>query len=315
MSTRQIESLLKQTLTQALPNAQKHDGLFNLFEKLTSAISVLPKNEVTPQLNQHVKRLNLITQRHSLAVKPSSVPSNSELKEVITRSGTFYEQKIFNARTNPLLSQIPVSASKQSELKTPTVIASNSQPPAKLSQALHSIEPDLKGALIQLMQFLEQANLKPNIQIPNKTDDAIVKLWLNIFQIIAYKPEPRSSKSELKNLFQALQQQVQNSISRVQVQQFRTLTSQTQDPASTQGTIHIDIPIKTPDGYTNLFLQFWEPNKKSKKKQKKLKNIAKKTLNGVFLWSSNSILKVLLLLKSLCAINIWMQLFGPKKSH
>lgn len=140
------------------------------------------------------------------------------------------------------------------------------------------VDADLKGSLIQLSEWLQQANQVS--KLPNsklRPDDVIAKLWLNLLQTAEHKNTPLTSKQPLKALYQAMQQLIQSSLARIQVQQFKTLASSSQDPTTAQSVLHMDIPIRTPEGYSTIYLQLFEPKiteeeekrQKGKKKEKK----------------------------------------------
>ncbi len=258
----EIMEPLKRALTQALPISEKHSVLFKAIDSLVQNIQNEPPNKVTPQLSQLTKALESLSRHYSLDIPKHTTPDAKATKHAILASGAFYEHKALSKIEADQSSLLQKSSAAKPSLNTNTAPAAapSPQPPS---------DQDLKGALVQLSQWLQSAP-PPSPSKTEGADNIIAKLWLNLLQASQHRHPNKADAPDLGKLLLGIQQLVQRSIARVQVQQYRTLISAHQDSAT--NTVNIDIPVRTPEGYSTIVMQIFEPRLKQDEKDKKKQN-------------------------------------------
>lgn len=237
----QSRPLIAATLARTLPQAQTLPPLLRALQVFNRQLQDIPTEKLLPPLRELQTQLNRLTAL-SLPL-PQLNPAKPELlRQAIQQSGVFYEQRMLQPDRRSL-----------------------SAPPAP------PVEQDIKGVLIQLQQSLSS----PPPANPGKLPmpDTLTQLLQGLVQIFIPRHKSRESGTPLQQLKAALMQQVSQTHARVQTQQMRTLNSQLPDAGPQQW--HMDIPLRLPDGFGNLYLQLFEPrpepdpDKASKKERRR----------------------------------------------
>lgn len=239
------EKLLAAAVSQTLPAALPLKALLRSAETVEKLITRSPPEAVPPPLVKLGETLTKITQ---LGLDPTKVKPDS-LRQAMNASGLFYERRL-----------VAGDAAHRA-----------GEPPA---QPL--ADRDIKGALIQLSQWVVGQTFAP-VPAVQTTSDTLAQLMMSLTRLFA--PRAESAKgAPTRGLDRAVQELVEKSLAQVQLQQYRTLSSQLQDPTAPVQW-HLDIPLKLPDGYGNLYMHLFEPRpaveEKAHGKQKRGKNEGK----------------------------------------
>jgi len=105
----------------------------------------------------------------------------------------------------------------------------------------------------------------------------VAQLMMSLARLFGSRQEDPKTVPASRQLARAVQELAEKSLAQVQLQQFRTLSTQLQDP-STPAQWHLDIPLKLPDGYGNLSLHLFEPRlPPAEHKQERQKKSPKKS--------------------------------------
>jgi Flagellar hook-length control protein FliK. len=239
------EKLLAAAVSQTLPAAQPLKALLRSEVALRGLVTRSPPESVPPSL---VKLGEALTKIAQLGVDPTKVNPDS-LRQAMNASGLFYERR----------------------LVAENVVRRAGEPPA---QPL--VERDIKGALIQLSQWVVGQTFTPAPAVQT-TSDTLAQLMMSLTRLFAPRSEsPKGAPT--RGLDRAVQELVEKSLAQVQLQQYRTLSSQVQDPTA-PAQWHLDTPLKLPDGYGNLYMHLFEPRppveEKASGKQKRTKKEGK----------------------------------------
>lgn len=226
MPVSQIRSLIAETLVRTLPHTMGPPPLLKSLGELHRQLQEIPSAKLPAQLRELQSLLNKLP---GLTLNLAQLnPTRPEaLRQALEQSGVFYERR--------LLQSVETGA-HQAARKLP--------------------EQDLKGLLILIQQWLSATPAPtPNrMQMP----DSLSQLLFGLVQIFLPRQKPQPTTNALVQLKAAMQQQVGQSLARIQTQQMRTLNNQLLDPDAPQQW-HLDIPLRLPEGYGNLYLHLFEP--------------------------------------------------------
>lgn len=242
------KSQLASAVAQSLPVAQPLKILLRTMDAAVQELNkVSPQSSVPAPLAKLAETLTKIT---GLSIDPTNVKPEF-LRQAMNTSGLFYEHR--------LLAEQATRGGKQ-EAQT---------------QALP--ERDLKGLLIQLSQWAPPALLTtgPGAQA---TSGTLANLMMNLTRLLSPRQDTSKDAAASKQVVKLVQELAEKSLAQVQLQQYRTLSSQLQDTGA-PAQWHLDIPLKMPDGYGNLYMHLFEPrlpieektpgNKKAKRRESK----------------------------------------------
>jgi hypothetical protein len=182
----------------------------------------------------------------SLAIDVTAVKPDT-LRQAMNTSGLLYERRLVTEN----------AAGRERDIQSPPLS-----------------ERDIKGLLIQLAQWSGgQSSPAPGGQ---SSTDTLAQLMMSLARLWSPRQASAKGDSAHRQLSLAVQELAEKSLAQVQLQQFRTLNSRMQD-ASAPAQWHLDIPLKLPDAYGNLYLQLFEPRtaaeeKKSDKQRKSRKS-------------------------------------------
>jgi hypothetical protein len=224
----QIRPLIAETLARALPQAQELPPLLRALGELNRQLLVVPREKLPPQMRELQTLLNKLPGL-SLNLAQLNPARPEPLRQALEQSGVFYERRLLQSVE------------------------------AGLEQAARKLpDQDLKGSLIQIQQWLNSS--APPSPLPTRTQmpDSLSQLLFGLVQVFLPRQKPHPDSSALQQLKTAIQQQVGQSLARIQTQQMRTLNNQLLDPDAPQQW-HLDIPLRLPEGYGNLYLHLFEP--------------------------------------------------------
>lgn len=239
------EKLLAAAVSQTLPAAQPLKALLRSEVTIRELVTRSPPETIPPSLVKLGEALGKIAQ---LGVDPTKVNPDS-LRQGMNASGLFYERRL---------------------VAEDVVRRPGEQPVQPL------VERDIKGALIQLSQWAVSQTFTPASAVQT-TSDTLAQLMMSLTRLFSPRSEnPKGAPTRV--LDRAVQELVEKSLAQVQLQQYRTLSSQLQDPTA-PAQWHLDIPLKLPDGYGNLYMHLFEPRlpveEKEPGKQKRTKKEGK----------------------------------------
>lgn len=239
------EKLLAAAVSQTLPAAQPLKALLRSAETIRELVTRSPPASIPSPLITLGEALSKIV---SLGLDPTSVKPDS-LRQAMNTSGLFYERRL---------------------------VAEDLVRRAGEPSAQPLADRDIKGALIQLSQWVVNQTFTPAPAVQT-TSDTLAQLMMSLTRLLAPRSESPKGAST-RGLDRAVQELVEKSLAQVQLQQYRTLSSQLQDP-TTPAQWHMDIPLKLPDGYGNLYMHLFEPRppveEKVSEKQKRAKKEGK----------------------------------------
>jgi len=224
--TDQVRPLIAETLARALPQARELPPLLRAISEFNRQLATVPNEKLPPQVRELQTLLNKLP---ALSVNTAQLnPSQPQaLRQALEQSGVFYERRLLQSQ----------------EVGADTGIR-------KLP------EQDVKGLLIQIQQWLST----PTPPTPGRAamPDALSQLLFGLVQSFLPRQKTRPNISGMEQLKSAVQQQVGQSLARIQTQQMRTLNNQLLDPETPQQW-HLDIPLRFPEGYGNLYMHLFEP--------------------------------------------------------
>lgn len=241
------KALLAAATSQALPIAQPLKGLLNAAEVTQQRIiNALPQAVASPvtELSALLHKIGQLA-LDVTTVKPDAV------RQAINSSGLLYEHRL-----------VTESAGGAREAQAPPLS-----------------ERDLKGLLIQLLQWSGGANLPPQpLSGPQSGADTLAQLMVSLARL--WSPRQTSTKgAPAQQLSRAIQELTEKSLAQVQLQQFRTLGARLQDP-SAPAQWHLDIPLKLPDTYGNLYLHLFEPRTAAEERRSGKQRKPRKSSSG-----------------------------------
>lgn len=221
---------LAAAVASALPKAEPTSVMLSSNTKLISLLQHVPQQAMPESLKTLLPLLNRL-EAQSLEVMSAKPLPLEVVARAIRNNGVFHER-------NALLSIArPAEQTVQDQTDT-----------------------DIKSLLIRTIESMTQlgTTTASSAARVNLTNDAVARLWLGLVRL-THKPEPQSTVgSSRENLLQLAQTMAENSLAKIQLNQYRSLQSGPE--STTQGqTIHLDIPLKWPDGYGNAYLQVFPP--------------------------------------------------------
>lgn len=246
------QTAITTTLAQALPAAQPLKTLLQLSDQVQQRLQAAPQLPPQSPLRQLGKLLDNVKQ---LAVDPAvlALPKGpSLLQKAVIESGIFYERRLVELAEQPRPSR-----------------------PSSLA------DTDTKGTLAQLTQLAP--SLVSTLPISAKALPAagvLEQLFSGLLEILTpHHKRQMQAADKRQGLAQAVQQLVGKSLAQVQLQQIRTLSNQLNDPTA-PAQWHLDIPLKLPYAYGNLYLNIVEPRIAEKDEPGKKRNKKERTKTG-----------------------------------
>ena len=228
------KTLLATATSQALPIAQPLKALLGAADATQQLIARAPALPGSPlaELSALLNKLSSLV-IDATAIKPDT------LRQAMSTSGLFYE--------NRLVSESATGRGREIQ-------------PSPLS------ERDLKGLLILLSQWSGGPSLAAPAPGRQSSPDTLAQLMMSLARL--WSPRQASAKGEPapSQLSRAVQALAVKSLAQVQLQQFRTLNAGLQEGLAA-AQWHLDIPLKLPDAYGNLYLQLFEPRTTAEEKK------------------------------------------------
>jgi hypothetical protein len=246
--------LITTSLAQDLPKADKLTPILQAAKLVNTHLTKAALDSV-PQI-QTIKTLLGRLPSLSLDITRLTPSDIKPLKTAVENSGVFYEPRLKQTLEKNLLETSTPGSSRiiirdERELKT-------------------LADKDLKGLLLQVQSTLTR--LSSTTAAPNKIPDAITQLFVGLTSLLTPRQAPGKTPPA-HQMISALRELVERSLAGIQTQQFRSLHSQSTDQTNTDW--HMDIPLRTPEGYGNMYLHIHqqripsEPQEESKTKAKR----------------------------------------------
>lgn len=217
-------------VASALPKAQPTSVLLDSNVKLVTLLQHVPGHALPPAIKPLLPLLNTL-QQQTLELTSDRPLTPATIARAMSNNGTFHERNALRA----------ISGSDE-------------------TKALN--ENDIKALLIKTIEGLSQlspaqadAGAKQAI-----TNDAVARLWLGLVNGLGGKNEKlKMNVSTKENLLLLSQNLAQNSLAKIQLNQYRSLATTTNEAGQANQAIHLDIPLKWPDTYGNAYLQIFPP--------------------------------------------------------
>lgn len=223
---------LAQAVANALPKAQPTSLLLPSSTRLATLLQQIPENSLPPALKPLVPLLNKLQQQPLDLVTNKALPP-SVIARAINNNGVFHER----------------NALQLIERRAET-------------QPADSANEDIKALLIKTLDSLGQPTSSQPAPATGKllSTDAVARLWLSLVNGLGNKQETQKIQvSKKENLLQLAQTFAQNSLAKIQLNQYRSLATGPQESGTPNQIIHLDIPIRWPDHYGNAYLQIFPP--------------------------------------------------------
>lgn len=242
-SMNSVHEALRGALRQALPLAQPSSALLNHLTHLPPATLTSPN---TPALSNFLTPLMQLAQQVAPAEQWQRDPVGT-LKQAINNSGIFFEHKL-------------------REASTPGRDRPEQDPKALLTQAL---QLPITQTLAQLLSAPA-----PGAAL-NQFEQAIARLFGGA--------AAQQNAANQQHLAHDLPKLVQGALAQIQLQQYRTLGTMSPDAAATPLQLYLDMPLRTPEGFWNLFLHFQELREKDPKPEREKKTTRRKSRWQVYM--------------------------------
>jgi hypothetical protein len=252
------KTLLASAVSQTLPIAQPLKALLKAMDALSqlsrapSATNQAPtetnRASQMPASSAPLKLTEVLNQITSLGIDPTTIKPET-LRRALNASGLFYEHRLL----------------------TEEIVRSGSEAPALADR-------DLKGLLIQLSQWTP-ATLPPLTANAQSKPDTLAHLVMNLAKLFGSRQESPKESTAARQLGKLVQNLAERSLAQIQLQQYRTLSTQLQD-SGVPAQWHLDIPLKLPDGYGNLYMHLFEPRLSSEEKASEKQKREKKERKG-----------------------------------
>lgn len=227
------KTLLANAMSQTLPQAQPLKTLLTAAE----AINRLATNDTTKSISPVVAELRTLLSKVSLhALDVTHTIKPDALRQAMNTSGLFCERRL---------------------------LTENSQVQDRNTAALS--ERDIKGLLIQLTQWTAGQPPITGASGAQSSSDTLAQLMMSLARLLSPRSVAKHAPAE-RQLSLAVKELAERSLAQVQLQQLRTLSSRIPE-ASTPGQWHLDIPLKLPDAYGNLYIQLFEPRSAAEEKK------------------------------------------------
>lgn len=228
------KTLLAAATSQALPIAQPLKTLLGAAEAAQRLIARAPSLPGSPVTELGI----LLNKISSLPIDVTAIKPDT-LRQAMNTSGLFYERRL-----------VAESATgREREIQ-----------PSPLS------ERDLKGLLILLTQWNGGQSLATPAPGGQSSPDTLAQLMMSLARLWSPRQAPAKGEPAQSQLSRAVQTLAEKSLAQVQLQQFRTLNTRLQEGAA-PAQWHLDIPLKLPDAYGNLYLQLFEPRTAAEEKK------------------------------------------------
>lgn len=259
------KTLLASAISQTLPIAQPLKVLLSAMDALSqlsrapSATNQVPRetNRAASEPNQAsqmptssplLKLTEVLNKITSLGIDPTTIKPES-LRQALNASGLFYERRLLTEETAQRGREAPALPDR-----------------------------DLKGLLIQLSQWTPVAP-PPVAANTQSTPDTLAHLVMNLAKLFGSRQESPKESTAARQLGKLVQNLAERSLAQIQLQQYRTLSTQLQD-SGVPAQWHLDIPLKLPDGYGNLYMHLFEPRLSSEEKASEKQKREKKERKG-----------------------------------
>lgn len=238
-------------VASALPKAQPTSVLLDANTKLVALLQHVPSHALPPSLKPLLALLSTL-QQQPLELTSSKPLAPSAIAKAFSNNGVFHEGNALRS------------------------IARSDE-----AQAKPLNEHDIKALLIKTVDGLSQLGpSQTNTGAKQSlTNDAVARLWLGLVNGLSPKDHTQKmSVSSKENLLLLTQNLAQNSLAKIQLNQYRSLAPVASETGTTSQVIHLDIPIKWPDTYGNAYLQIFPPKvtedeSKASDKPKRLKQM------------------------------------------
>lgn len=237
------QEALRGALRQVLPQAQPSSVLLNQLTQLPSLNLTGPN---APALQNILAPLMQLAQQVASPEQWQRDPVGT-LKQAMNNSGIFLEHKL-------------------REATTPDRDRPNQDPKALLAQAL---QLPIAPATVQLL------NSPPPGVALNQFEQALARL----FGGFAGQP----SAAAHHHPAHGLPKLVQGALAQIQLQQYRTLGTMSADTAPAPLQLYLDMPLRTPEGFWNLFLHLQEIREKDPKPEREKKTPRRKSRWQVYM--------------------------------
>ncbi len=243
------KTLLAAAMSQVLPIAQP---LKTLMEAADASRQLIARSPALPASSPPVAALGVLLNKVSALTFDVTSVKPDGLKQAMNASGLFYERR--------LVAQ--AAEGRGHQLTSPALS-----------------DTDIKGLLIQLAQWSGGQHLSAPPPGAQSSTDTLAQLMMSLTRLWTPRQASAKGESALRQLGNAVQELAEKSLAQVQLQQFRTLNSRLQD-ATGPAQWHLDIPLKLPDAYGNLYMQLFEPRTATEEKKPDRQKKSRKAGSG-----------------------------------
>ena len=256
---------LNQALARVLPLAKTPESLLNAMIRITENIQSIPLKTAPPQARALVTLIRTLSSTPAFNIDSSIKMTASELRAVINHSGVFHEN-------TQLIKDGELIRSPRAGAQQPGALEGRQSSNQATPKAL-DVDPqrpnDLKSQLIQLLQLLPSLQALPLANHKKSEQDGLSKLFAAILKALSPSALGHTNQTNASSSRQ-LQLLVEQSLARIQLQQYKTLVEAKQEPSALRpNNLHLDLAVKTPDGYMTVPLQIMEIKERIKTKQEK----------------------------------------------
>lgn len=231
---------LAEAVATALPKAQPTSLMLPSSMRLAALLQHLPEQSLPAVLKPLLPLLNKLQQQVLEIPSTTPLPATT-IAKAINNNGVFHEH-------NALLA-----------------IARKENPPIA-----PTADDDIKSLLIKTLESLGQPppNQTAATAKPTLAGDAVARLWLGLVNGLGSKVETQKlDVSKKENLLHLAQSFAQNSLAKIQLNQYRSLPIAPGESGPANQAIYLDIPIRWPDHYGNAYLQIFPPKVQEEKSE------------------------------------------------
>ena len=243
------KTLLAAAMSQVLPIAQP---LKTLMDAADASRQLIARSPALPASSPPVAALGVLLNKVSALTFDVTSVKPDGLQQAMNASGLFYERR--------LVAQ--AAEGRGHQLTSPALS-----------------DTDIKGLLIQLAQWSGGQHLSVPPPGAQSSTDTLAQLMMSLTRLWTPRQASAKGESALRQLGNAVQELAEKSLAQVQLQQFRTLNSRLQD-ATGPAQWHLDIPLKLPDAYGNLYMQLFEPRTATEEKKPDRQKKSRKAGSG-----------------------------------
>ena len=224
---------LVSSVARALPQAQSAHLLLDSSAKLSQLLQHIPQQSLAPALKPLIPLLQGL-QSQTLEIHSNKPLGTDVIAKAIQNNGVFHERKT----VWPLIS-------------------------ADRREALPDAETDIKSLLIKTVDSLAMLSSNTagtHITKQNLTNDAVARLWFGLVNgFVKKENHTKLNVSSKENLLQIAQNLAQGTLAKIQLNQYRSLPSMSENANQSNPAIFLDIPLKWPDTYGNAYMQIFPP--------------------------------------------------------